>query len=822
MAERKKKEVVAAYNYRLPDGATIFQVAEYRDGSRAVRCPDERDATRWRWGRARFGVQALPYRLPEILAAQQEGKRTLWIVPTERDADEMAKQGFAATCVVGMAESADGDWKAGWAPWVQGFRQAVVIARNDPAPAKRTARTVLDAYQGQRLAERTRAAITGHPFGRVRCLVLPAVGGDARPLGPAQWFVAGGTAEALAQAVKAAPPWQCPDAMDDCSPEELERFSRELNGNPGSEQPAKFGPAAASDSSGKEISAAGAPPPHAKRDSQSVGGLPDDDPRSVAELRAVFVGLFCDASLDKFKRREAMEAAFVAWLLRRGRLYYHAELRTHSTSLFFDSVEKRLMYLARDYFRSWAALAMRINPESPDYRFVMSRVQAEAMAGKATTGIVPERYWARRSDRVYISCGRGLMVRCSARGAEVVDVGTDNVLFEDGGELEPWDLMDGPGADPFDKCEVFRTMNAIYPRGRVLLKLWAMSLCGHGNSTKPILLLSGRARSGKTRLALAIMELYGLPSKATMISKTYKDTDFWTLADSGGVMCLDNADSYIDWLPGCLATVATCGSYSKRKSYTDNELITQRARCWCAVTGTQPSFASDSGVADRLLTVELYSREAGDTKEMSLRADIMRHRNEGMTWIARAWCAALADEATPPSAVNSRHPDWGLTAFRLARAAGIEEDAVSAMSESEASKSVFALRNDALGEHLIDAFGEEGFSGSATEMFDALKERCAGFDGERTWSVPKVGKALKRLEPHLVQAFSMSRTNYSGCSNYKFCAISQELRTPTMLGVNPVFANSAHVGECARAHVLSPPTSPTSNNFERREEDWDL
>jgi hypothetical protein len=414
------------------------------------------------------------------------------------------------------------------------------------------------------------------------------------------------------------------------------------------------------------------------------------------------------------------------------------------------------------------------------------------------------------------------MVRCSPEGCDTVDVGTDLVIFEGDGECQPWTLQPGEGEDPFSACEVFRTMNAIYPRGRVLLKLWAMSLPGHGDKTKPILLLTGKGRSGKTRLARSIMQLYGIPDKAQMISKEYKATDFWTYADAGGVMCLDNADNFVDWLSSCLCTVATGGSYSKKMNYKDNELITQKARCWCCVTGTTPHFAAETTVADRLLTVELYSREPGDTKENSLTDDIQARRNAGLTWISRAWCRALADESLPPAAVNARHPDWGETAYRLSRAAGFEEAAIESMTESEAGKALFSLRNDSLGAFLIDAFGSEGFEGSMTDIHEALKSKCEGFDGDK-WSKPKMGKAISdRLFDNMVKAFAMTRKDHSGVNWYTLKAIPKELSTPSMWGVNGVSAQSAHVGDRAGALVSSPPSSPSPKVFVDREDDWDL
>lgn len=826
--QKKTLDIVARYSYKNESGSVIYQVVESRDGSKRVRSPDPRDASQWRWGRARWGIRSVPYRLPDILSAQQRGVRTLWVVPSERDVDDLHQRGITATCAIWDGEPKAGDWQKEWSGWLGEFSTCVVVARNDPPPSKRTARDILDAYLGQRRAQSVVSALTGAPFAAssIKCLTLPDINGT-RVAGPAQWFDLGGTMDALKAAARSAPPWQCPDAQDECSLEELEEIQASMAGDGAAVRPPKLGAAAASYPS----CAAGAQPSapasslSQRAVSQSVGGVPDADPRSLASLRGVLVSIFSDTSLDKFRRQSMIEDSVTAWLNSRGQLFYHAELRNHSMSLYFDSVDKTLSYVGRDFFGAWLSISTKINAASTSFKHLIARVASEAMAGDFTRGIVPEKYWARRGRSMYLSCGHGRMVRVRPESVETVDNGTDDVLFEEGRELDPWTLQEGPGVDPFEACRVFKTMSAAKPSGRLLLKLWTMSMPGHGEITKPILLLTGKGRSGKTMLARQIQRLYGLPDRAQMLSKEYKIDNFWTAADAGGMFCLDNADYFIDWLVGCLCTVATGASYTKRMNYKDNELITQRARCWCAVTGVRPYFAADFTVADRLLPVEMLPRAAKDTEEGDLFADMAANRDAGLTWICRAWKRALADDAIPPPGVNARHPDWGRSAYRLARAIGVEEQAVAALGDTEAAKASFSLANDALGSMMLDAFGLTGFKGLMTEMRELLEQRCEDFDGEK-WSKEKIGKAIKdRLSQQLEAAFKMTTKDHSGRKYYTLTAVPEDLQTPSMWRVDGVDTQSAHVGGGARADAPLPPTSPTYQDYQysdSQEENWDL
>ena len=136
MAEKIKKratlDIIARYDYKNANGATIYQVCESRNGSKRVRSPDPRDPSQWRWGRAKWGITAVPYRLQDFLSAADRGVDTLWIVPSERDADELAKKGIAATCALWDGEPRDNEWKKEWSGWLKDFRRAIVIARKDP------------------------------------------------------------------------------------------------------------------------------------------------------------------------------------------------------------------------------------------------------------------------------------------------------------------------------------------------------------------------------------------------------------------------------------------------------------------------------------------------------------------------------------------------------------------------------------------------------------------------------------------------------------------------------------------------------------------
>jgi len=160
-------------------------------------------------------------------------------------------------------------------------------------------------------------------------------------------------------------------------------------------------------------------------------------------------------------------------------------------------------------------------------------------------------------------------------------------------------------------------------------------------------------------------------------------------------------------------------------------------------------FASDAGLADRLLVVRL-ERRAGATAESALFDEIREHRNAGLSWLCATLAAALADKQPVPGGLNRRHPDFAALAVRIGRAIGREQEAIAALQAAESDKSLFNLQNDDLGATLL-AFmqgRQDGFRGTADALRTALKESGAGFD-DCFWTTKRIGRRLEKIWPHL-------------------------------------------------------------------------
>lgn len=446
---------------------------------------------------------------------------------------------------------------------------------------------------------------------------------------------------------------------------------------------------------------------------------------------------------------ETMATVVVEFLLRRGNLYFHEKLKTFDSSMYFDSKRHVLSKLYSDDFRSWLSLYVGINRADPKFKYISAGVETASISNRFTKGIIPARYWTTKNGKIYLSNGDGQLVRISAGKYELCDNGTDGVLFEAGYTLKPWNII--KPCNPFE-CSLFKNASFADPAGFMLLQLYAFSLPANPRC-KPPLVLTSPVGGGKTRTAVGLCEIYGIPAR---ISKVLKEgeSDFWTGINDGGVLILDNADTKTDWLADALATASTGGQHTKRKLYSDSTIVSLDANAWPIVTSANPTFASDAGLADRTLLIRLQ-RRSGETADNLLADEIAINRNAGLSFICETISKALVDTEPTPKALNKRHPDFADFAVRIGRALGKEEESIQALQAAELDKSKFNLENDDLGAGILGYMeNHETLSGSTAEILHKLKEHNSEFNEKGYWTPKRAGMRLAKIEAHLSEIFA--------------------------------------------------------------------
>lgn len=471
----------------------------------------------------------------------------------------------------------------------------------------------------------------------------------------------------------------------------------------------------------------------------------------TADLRGEIIATLSDKEATASEQRRAIAELVLSAICKVGRLYFHAERRDFETAMFFDGHRRQLQRIRSDAFVAWVSDWLRINRAESLFKNVISEIETAALSSDRTTGILPEGFWASRPGAIYLSNGDGHAAKITAAGVALVDNGSDGVLFAAGRTLQPWKLT--APCDPFESCSLFRDAHCAAGHGPDLLRLWLYSLPSNPRS-KPPLCLAGEIGSGKTRLAKGFAEFYGLPFVAHKVEES-AESDFWPCCDQGGIFTLDNADTRCRWLADAVANAATDGCSQRRKLYTNGETVILRARAWLVITTANPTFASDSGLADRLLLGRMARRDT-ETSDGALSDEIAAARDGGLSHLAETLHRALADTDPTPAGLNARHPDFAAFAVRIGRALGREMEAIASLKAAEADKAAFCLENDNVAAALLAFLGEGGsFTGTAAELVPKLVSIDAELEGRL--SAKRLAKRLAALWPHLGKALAAAR-----------------------------------------------------------------
>jgi hypothetical protein len=177
----RAKGAVRAYDYRGEDGETLYQVWRFETpGGKTFR---QARPVPGGWVLGIEGIRRVPYRLPELLAADPSA--WVLIVEGEKDAERLASLGFIVTTNAGGA----GKWRPEYSEHLHS-RRVCIIADND-LPGGRHAAQVAQSL----------AAVATE----TQVLHLPGLlaKGDV-----SDWLDAGGTNEELERLIDGAPAWE--------------------------------------------------------------------------------------------------------------------------------------------------------------------------------------------------------------------------------------------------------------------------------------------------------------------------------------------------------------------------------------------------------------------------------------------------------------------------------------------------------------------------------------------------------------------------------------------------------------------------------------
>jgi hypothetical protein len=850
---------VCDYDYTDESGNVIYKACRYvhPDGRKdfMIKRPDPESKFGWSFGLKAAGIKRVPYRLKNVVTAAAKHRQII-VVEGEKDVESVEKAlGMVATCNVGGALKWGYDWPDDWIKWFDGSSGILIIADNDPKEKldKKTGK-MRPHWRGQKHAWDVRRQLLAAGYGKpIKLMVMPQVDGQANVKDFTDWVEARKAAglaadrEAFAEALKGSGEW----------PEEWEFDEATLAAAAKDGARAEKSARAAISDKPKDADAQaggrfGRPVPRAP-DAKTQEYLVDFDigggktvklkleygwtPERIFAYTIVVVSKACpNGEIPKGVpvRIKAWSAAL--WLLMRGSFFWHNDYRDFATCMFLDrdKASCKLMRVMSDEFYAFIGKAAKledVDPKKGDLSKILGLVKQISVSEDYAQGVTPGNSWDRRGNAVYISSGDTEMCRIKGGKVEMVQNGTDGVVFLRGKTLAPWKLVKD-GVDPFASAKIFTGASFADKNGLMNVRLWVMNLFA-SHATKPPLLITGGAGSGKTRMAKGIKEILGMRQDGALDLSVQQIEDgdkgldaFWAAVNDGKLEVFDNFDTKVKWASDTLQNAATDGQTKRRTLYTTFGVSILRANASIILTSNNPIFSTEGngGLADRLITIPL-SLNRSSSQDSELSREIAHNRDRYLTWIARTVAKVLEDSAPVDASINRRHPDYGEFSVKIGRAIGAEKEVVDALGAAEADKALLPLRNDGITKEILAVLQEGGWrwSGTAGELSDRIIKR-QGDDGDdktaQIFSSRRVGKALNRYLRQFSIIFKMAEPRIlSGKSIYEFNGL-------TALGASVVDlvdleGQTAKSIEGADAHgfsgigELNPPNPPEGDSRAR-------
>jgi len=426
-------------------------------------------------------------------------------------------------------------------------------------------------------------------------------------------------------------------------------------------------------------------------------------------------------------RREFEINAQVADIVRadlhdRGR-FYHDGARAY----FFFDAEKQLMPIDPDETQCTLMLARYgINRAESIYRYLLEALYVEAFEHGTRTEVYRLASYNPATFTVYVFNHQNQIYRIAPDAIDVVDNGTDGVLFLSNARAQPFIVQEPDVACSwFDRVIVSMinfAADQLTPDERCLMfTLWFLSLFFESlMRTKPILAFIGPKGSGKSITNRKVgMLLFGEAFDVMPLTEDSKDFD--AAVTNSAFVAIDNADTKCDWLNDRLAIVATGGSIKKRELYTTNKMVEIPTHCFLAITSRTPQFRRDD-VADRLLIMKVQRFDAF-TSEKALLAELLQHRQQIMSEVVyhlqEVVRALRAGQGTDDSGAF-RMADFADFAMKVARYAGVEDQVKVIFTKLTYEQSAFTLEGNSIFE-LLSAWAPQNAGREVTNA-DLCKE----------------------------------------------------------------------------------------------------
>lgn len=405
-----------------------------------------------------------------------------------------------------------------------------------------------------------------------------------------------------------------------------------------------------------------------------------------------------------FEINAEVATAIIKDLEQRGKFYNDGK-----TAYFFFNEHKKLIIVDENDDECMLMLSKYgINGTESVYRYLISDLRIKAKTDGRSTRVYRFTYFHASTSTLYLYNYANQIYRITPDHIDLVDNGTDGVLFRSDPKSEPFKYCDYDKSQSLlDKIIIdkinFDEDSLSVPERKLLFTMWFYSIFFEDiMPTKPILAFIGIKGSGKSMTARRVGQLlFGSTFNVATVNDDVKDFD--AAVTNAPYVVIDNADSKSSWLEDRLAIIATGGTITRRELYTTNKLVEFPASCFLAITSRTPKFRRDD-VADRLLIMRL-KRFDTFVAEKTMLDEVLRFRNQIMSEVIdhlQRVVQALDKYKGSGFSSTFRIADFADFATKVARFAGIEPAMQSIFDKLSHEQSRFTLEGEQIYELLSE------------------------------------------------------------------------------------------------------------------------
>lgn len=303
-------------------------------------------------------------------------------------------------------------------------------------------------------------------------------------------------------------------------------------------------------------------------------------------------------------------------------------------------------------------------------KYIMSGLNTHAKQMPPTGTLAQLSHYDAQTNSLMLHTGRKTVLRITPNSVEPLANGAHGLIFPWLNEVDQFNptLEAGEWGTPIFGDSLKQITNIEYDEGMALLKVWMLSLLFRGDfKSKPLIAFFGSPGSGKSTIAKKIYAfLYG---KQMKLGKITDDKSFDTAVSKYPLYIFDNVDTWERWLPDRLAQMAGDISSSKKKLYTDNDMVTVKGSAHVGVTSFDPKF-NRPDVVDRFI-VFIFDRIKEFMPEEQMVGSVLTNRNALWGHLIRDAQLILAQPRPTARPVQLRSSDlvqlgrWASTPLHL-------------------------------------------------------------------------------------------------------------------------------------------------------------